>query len=246
MRRSILGAVAAFLLVTGCAPANRSAADTAGQFTSVPAALPVVQATPPRAVTDQSLEFVRRIVGDTEDVWTALFKAMGARYDPPKVLVFNSVVQSGCGLATMAAGPFYCQADRKVYLDTAFFSEAGRSLGDFAQAYLIVHEISHHVQNALGTTDRVESSMPALPILERNELRVRLELQADCYTGVWAYFVQKRNLLEPGGLDDEVAAAQVLSDASTHGTLAQRLRWFNHGLASGDPRECDTFKALRS
>ena len=187
------------------------------------------------------MELVRRVVGDTEDVWSALFNSMGARYDPPKVIVFHSVVYSACGTAITANGPVYCPADRKVYLDTAFFRESpGHSLGDFAQAYLLVREISHHVQSELGTTDRVEFSASTLPALNGDELRVRLELQADCYTGVWAFYVRKRNLLDPSDLN-EVAAAQALRDA-THDTLVQRAWWFNKGLASGDPRECDTFK----
>jgi predicted metalloprotease len=253
MRTLIFGGVAALLLLTGCAPVYNVTADSSGQISSDFRRTPQderSQPSPPAhsGQTESAYptkEFVARIVGDTEDVWTALFESMGMRYEPPMVVLFTRSTASGCGIARAATGPFYCSADRTVYLDTAFFSELpGRSYapGDFARAYLIVREISHHVQNALGTVQQFEPPPSEMVERQRNQLQVRLELQADCYTGVWAFFVQKRNLLEPGDLE-EVRTVQGLGDASTRGTAEQRLWWFKHGLATGDPRQCDTLKA---
>jgi predicted metalloprotease len=236
----ILGGVATVVLVTGCTPAY-NVTEPAGQASS---ALPI-EPSKPETSGRLADDFVRRIVGDTEDVWTHLFKYMGRRYDPPKVVLFDGATTSGCGVLSVTWGPFYCPNDRRVYLDTAFFKVSpGLARADFADAYLIVHAISHHVQNSLGTMARLESAASAQPAHQRDELRVRLELQADCYTGIWTYYVRKRGLIEPGDLA-EAPAAQALSDKSTHGVAAQRLRWFNQGLAEGNPDDCDTFNVSR-
>jgi predicted metalloprotease len=228
MRSLSLRGIAALVLVTGCAPAHKGTADLSGRTAS---ALP-------------AKEFVKRIVGSTEDVWTQLFQSVGTRYEPPTVVLFTRSIVSSCGSVSTAAGPFYCPSDRKVYLDTTFLSELPErsgAYGDFAQAYLVVHEISHHVQHASGTMQQFDSAPSLTAERQRNQLQVRRELQADCYTGVWAFYVQKRNMLEPGDLE-EVPAAQALSDPSTYGTAAQRLWWFKQGFATGDPGQCETFK----
>jgi predicted metalloprotease len=212
------------------------------------------------ATTDPQKQFVARIVGDTEDVWTQIFKSMGTRYEPPKLALFSGSIRSGCGNASSAAGPFYCPVDQKVYLDTAFFRELqGRfgAPGDFAEAYVIAHEIGHHVQNQLGTMEKFEQSAARADARQRNALSIRLELQADCYAGVWGSYAAKRNLLEPGDLEEGLRAASavgddtiqkrtqghIVPDAFTHGTAEQRVKWFRTGFASGDPRTCNTFAA---
>jgi len=208
------------------------------------------------AATPQN-DFVRRVVGDTEDVWTALFKQMGSRYEPPRLVLFQRGTPSACGMASTATGPFYCPADRQVYLDTAFFQELSQRFGapgDFANAYVIAHEIGHHVQNQLGTMQKFDAASERDP-RSRNALSVRLELQADCYAGVWGYYAAKRNLLEPGDVEEGLKAAAavgddniqratrgyVVPDAFTHGSAAQRTHWFRQGMSTGDPRTCNTF-----
>ena len=210
-----------------------------------------------RATKDPAFDFARRVMGDTEDVWTALFKQMGTRYEPPVLHEFRGQARSGCGGATAASGPFYCPADHKVYLDLAFFDELSRRFGapgDFAAAYVIAHEVGHHVQSQLGTMDKFEATAQRGDPRARNAMSVRLELQADCYAGVWGFYAAKRNLLEPGDVeeglraasavgDDNITKGRVSPDAFTHGTAAQRTRWFRQGMSTGDPRTCNTFAA---
>jgi predicted metalloprotease len=214
---------------------------------------------PGAAASTQKL-MVGAVVGDTEDVWTSLFQVLGRpQYQKPTLVLFSGRVQSACGLASAAAGPFYCPADQKLYLDTAFFDELSRRFGapgDFAQAYVIAHEVGHHVQNLLGTMRQVDrASVRGGASHGADSLAVRLELQADCYAGVWGYFAQKRNLLDAGDLEEGLRAAAavgddqimkrtqgyVVPDAFTHGSAQQRARWFQQGLTTGDPRKCDTF-----
>ena len=245
----------------------------AGPEVTAPAPAPAPQSSPPSAPgqgtsagrvgapTDMRKDFAARVVGDTEDVWGALFKAMGNdRYPPTTLTLYRGAVRSGCGTASSAAGPFYCPADRHVYLDTAFFDELARRFGapgDFAQAYVIAHEVGHHVQNLTGVMQKFESQGQRLDERRRNALSIRLELQADCYAGVWGYFAQKRGKLEPGDLESGFRAASAVGDdqiqkrtqgyvvpeSFTHGSAEQRLRWFKTGLESGDMRKCDTFAA---
>jgi predicted metalloprotease len=209
---------------------------------------------PPSAAKELSA----RVLGDTEDVWGAVFQAMGGRYQPPTIVLFDGRVNSACGLASAAVGPFYCPGDRKLYLDTAFFDELARRFrapGDFAQAYVIAHEVGHHVQNLLGTMQKVDAMRERGDQRSGNALSVRLELQADCYAGVWGYFMRKRNKLDPGDLEEGLAAASavgddriqrqtqgyVVPDSFTHGSAEERMRWFKVGLDTGDLRNCDTF-----
>jgi len=210
---------------------------------------------------DPGTEFVAHVLGDTEDVWSAVFQTMGSRYQPPKLVLFRGGVQSACGRASAAVGPFYCPGDGRLYLDTAFFDELSRRFGapgDFAQAYVIAHEVGHHVQNVTGTMRRFDQQVRENPS-RRNALSVRLELQADCYAGVWGYFAKRRNLLETGDLEEGFRAAAAVGDdqiqkraqgyavpeSFTHGSAEQRLRWFRTGLGSGDMRVCDTFSVQR-
>jgi hypothetical protein len=209
----------------------------------------------------QQRDFVSAILGETEDVWSAQFEDLGRTYRPPTLVLFGGQVDSACGFASAAVGPFYCPNDQKVYLDTAFFEELSRRFGapgDFARAYVIAHEIGHHVQNQLGTMEKVHALQQRVSQAEANELSVRLELQADFYAGVWAHHAQKaRNILEPGDIEEGLRAANaigddrlqmqaqgyVVPDAFTHGSSEQRVKWFRMGLETGDMSQGDTFAA---
>ena len=209
---------------------------------------------------DKGKQFVAAVLGDTEDVWTALFKRRGLRYQDPKLVLFTDRVQSACGIAGASAGPFYCPGDQKVYIDLAFYQELRdkyKAPGDFAQAYVIAHEIGHHVQNQLGTMDKVDRLRGRLSKTQQNALSVRTELQADYYAGVWAHYAQQRGLLEAGDIDEALTAASaigddrlqqqsrgyVVPDSFTHGTSQQRIKWFKRGFQSGDINGGDTFNA---
>jgi uncharacterized protein len=212
--------------------------------------------------SDDQTEFVRSILGDTEDTWQAIFKEGGRQYEDPTLVLFNGRVNSACGLASSAVGPFYCPGDRKVYLDTSFFNEMSQrfqAAGDFAQAYVIAHEVGHHVQTLLGISRQVDAARQQGQRLEGNNgLLVRQELQADCFAGVWANHAQQRlNWLEPGDVEEALNAAnaigddrlqeqgqgRVVPDSFTHGTSAQRVKWFKAGFESGQLDRCDTFNA---
>jgi predicted metalloprotease len=223
------------------------------------------QATP---VTGQSndpqRDFVRAILGETEDVWGAYFKDMGKTYTPPKLHLFSHSVDSACGSASSAAGPFYCPDDQKVYLDLSFFNQLAAQFGapgDFARAYVIAHEVGHHVQNLLGITDKASQAEHAAGRVGANKVSVLVELQADCFAGVWAEQANAaRKILEPGDLEQGLAAASsvgddtlqkreegtVVPDSFTHGTSAQRVKWFRRGFESGKIDNCDTFGARAS
>jgi len=203
-------------------------------------------------------EFMSVVLADTEDVWGGLFSSAGKSYEQPKLVLFSGAVQSGCGAAQSAMGPFYCPADRKMYLDMSFFNELSKRLdapGDFAQAYVVAHEVGHHVQNLMGIAERVHSAQQGGG-REANALQVRMELQADCFAGVWAHHAnKKRQILEPGDTEEALAAASgvgddrlqqksrgyVVPESFTHGSSAQRMRWFSTGMRHGDPAQCDTF-----
>ncbi|WP_278388538.1 KPN_02809 family neutral zinc metallopeptidase [Pseudomonas oryzihabitans] len=211
---------------------------------------------------NRQVDFVRVVLGETENTWTRIFQAHGEQYQPPKLVLFNGQVQSGCGGATAASGPFYCPVDSKVYLDLTFFQELQQRFGadgDFARAYVIAHEVGHHVQNLTGTTSKMEAARRrGIPTEGATGLSVRLELQADCYAGVWANDAQQRlNWLEPGDLEKALNAAnaigddrlqrqsqgRVVPDSFTHGSSAQRVKWFRTGFDSGKVESCDTFAA---
>jgi predicted metalloprotease len=203
-------------------------------------------------------EFVAVVLAETEDTWNQI---LGQQYREPKLVLFSGGAQSGCGFAQSAVGPFYCPADEKVYIDLTFFDELSRRFGapgDFAQAYVIAHEVGHHVQTVLGIEEKVRQARANMSDSEGNALSVRVELQADCFSGVWAHDAhQKSGLLEPGDIEEALGAAsavgddtlqkqaggRVMPDSFTHGSSEQRTRWFETGYRSGDINDCDTFSA---
>lgn len=213
--------------------------------------------------SDELRDFVAVVLADTEDVWTEVFDEMRRTYRPPTLVLFTESVESACGIAGSAVGPFYCPLDRKVYLDLSFFEDLRARFGapgDFAQAYVIAHEVGHHVQTLLGITQKVEKLRSQATPSQANQLLVRMELQADCLAGVWAHRAHRaRQILEEGDIEEGLNAASavgddriqrrkqgyVVPDAFTHGTSAQRVRWFQRGLEAGSPQACDTFNAGR-
>jgi predicted metalloprotease len=212
----------------------------------------------PLTANDEASDFVARVLGSTEDVWGALFAQSGETYQAPELTLFGGAVQSACGYASSASGPFYCPGDRRVYLDTTFFDDLARmgGPGDFAAAYVIGHEVGHHVQTILGTSDQVRAAQQRGNQVEANRLQVAMELQADCFAGVWANHAnQATRVLEPGDVEEGLAAAaaigddrlqrnagrSVTPDSFTHGSSAERQRWLQNGLTSGDPTACNTF-----
>jgi len=207
---------------------------------------------------DELKQFSATVLASTEDVWADIFRQQGRTYSKPTLVLFTDAVRSACGEAGAAVGPFYCPGDQKLYLDLSFFNDLQtrfRAPGDFAQAYVIAHEVGHHVQNLLGTMDKVDSLRGQISEAEANELSVRLELQADFLAGVWAHYAQQKGILEPGDIEEALAAASavgddrlqregqgyVIPDSFTHGTSEQRARWFRKGLETGDLRQGDTF-----
>lgn len=231
----------------GSYPEQQSSLDSGGGF-SDPA-------------SEEMKEFASVVLADTEDTWKALLPQVGATYREPSLVLFSGGVDSACGYAQSAVGPFYCPGDEKVYLDLDFFDELSRRFGapgDFAQAYVIAHEVGHHVQKVLGIEEQVRQARGSMSETEANEVSVRVELQADCFSGVWASRAQKeRGLLEPGDIEEALGAAsavgddtlqkqaggRVMPDSFTHGSAQQRMRWFEAGYRSGDPKACDTFNA---
>jgi hypothetical protein len=228
--------------------------------TSVPASGPAPgQSSQP----DPMKEFVSVVLADTEDTWNAIFRQAGASYQVPRLVLFTGAVESACGMAQSAVGPFYCPADQKVYIDLAFYrdlQERFHAPGEFAQAYVIAHEVGHHVQNLLGIAERVHAAQQRAPERKANELSVRMDLQADCLAGIWAHHADRtRQILEQGDVEAALnAAAQIGDDRMqmrargyvapeswTHGSGEQRVRWFTSGLRSGDLKACDTFNTAR-
>jgi predicted metalloprotease len=222
---------------------------------------PGSQAAPQGAPTDQDSDLVRAVLGETEDTWGAIFQTRGEQYPPPTLALFRGGIQSACGSASSASGPFYCPGDQKVYIDLAFYDElAGQfqAPGDFAQAYVLAHEVGHHVQNVLGTLGKVQQAQQRMGEEERNQLQVRVELQADCYAGIWAHHADKsRGILEPGDIEEGLKAASAVGDDTiqrrmqghvvpesfTHGSAEQRMDWFTRGYKGGELASCDTFSA---
>lgn len=216
----------------------------------------------PRSAAENELaRFASMVLADTEDTWGAIFKAGGKQYQEPRLVLFTGATRSACGVGQAEMGPFYCPADQKVYLDLSFFEELHqrfRAPGDFAQAYVIAHEVGHHVQNLLGISGKVQEARQRVSEREGNQLSVRLELQADCLAGVWANHADRtRQVLEAGDVEEALGAASAIGDdrlqkqtqgrvspdSFTHGSSEQRVRWFRQGLESGDMRKCDTFSA---
>lgn len=224
---------------------------------------------------EEASEFVGTVLADTEDTWSPIFKQLGGTYTPPKLVMFSGATSSACGTAQSAMGPFYCPADQQVYIDTAFFKDMRQQMGisgeqnqtelsrqdqagDFAQAYVIAHEVGHHVQNLLGISSQVQQAQAQGSRTQGNQLSVRLELQADCFAGIWANHNQQRTqFLEQGDIEEAMDAAQkigddylqkqatgqVVPDSFTHGTSQQRMHWFQVGLKTGDLNQCNTFES---
>lgn len=251
-KMAVGGGAAVVLLILGLI----FGVDLGGNLPGPPVGAPVSDA----GRDEKTLVFTKKILGTTEVVWKDEFAKMGKTYTPPHLDLFSNEVQTGCGLAPAAVGPFYCPADRKVYLDPTFFDELERKLGgskgEFSQAYVIAHEVGHHVQNLLGYTDRRRS-------MEEHDFSVRLELQADYLAGVWAYHGQRKfNFIEPGDVESAIKSANAIGDDRlqrrsggfvhpekfTHGTSAQRVKWFQDGLRTGDAskQKLDHFFAVRS
>lgn len=223
---------------------------------------PAVQAPAQRPPAgDTEARFVSMVLADTEDTWTEIFRAGGRQYVDPKLVLFSGATRTACGVGQAAMGPFYCAEDQKVYIDLAFYDELKtrfRAPGDFAQAYVIAHEVGHHVQNLLGISEKVRAAQQRSSEREANQLSVRLELQADCLAGVWANHADRaRHVLEQGDVEEALAAATAIGDdrlqkqaqgyavpdSFTHGSSEQRVRWFKRGLESGKLNQCETFKA---
>jgi len=214
-----------------------------------------------KAGADPMSQFISVVLADTEKTWHDVFRRYGKTYEEPKLVLFTGAVQSACGFAQAAVGPFYCPQDHKVYIDLSFYEDLKNRFqapGDFAQAYVIAHEVGHHVQNLLGIAGKVQGAMQRVSKADANRLSVKMELQADCLAGVWGYHADKSSkLLETGDLEEALRAASaigddrimrktsgtIVPDAFTHGTSEQRVRWFKQGFESGDLNQCDTFNA---
>jgi uncharacterized protein len=215
----------------------------------------------PTAQEQEQAEFVSVVLADTEDTWSAIFRQAGREYQKPNLVLFTNSVNSACGLASAAMGPFYCPMDRKVYIDLAFFDDLKRrhgAPGDFARAYVIAHEVGHHVQHLLGTSTKVRNAQQGRSPEAANELSVKLELQADCYAGLWGNHADRsRQMLEPGDIEEALNAASAIGDdrlqkesqgyvvpeSFTHGTSQQRVFWFKEGMEKGALQACDTFNS---
>ncbi len=224
---------------------------------------PVTQSVPAHKppAGDEMARFVSKVLADTEDTWRGIFRQSGRQYQDPKLVLFTGATPTACGTGQTAMGPFYCPEDQKVYIDLAFYQDLKnrfKAPGDFAQAYVIAHEVGHHVQNLLGIADKVQAARKRASEAQANALSVRMELQADCLAGVWGYHADRvRNVLEAGDIEEALTAASAIGDdriqersrgyavpdTFTHGTSAQRVRWFKRGIESGDLRQCNTFEA---
>jgi len=227
---------------------------------SVPMTGPAPETQQQRPGSDPMSQFVSVVLADTEKTWHEVFRRYGKTYEEPKLVLFSGAVQSACGFAQAAMGPFYCPEDHRVYIDLSFYEDLKnrfKAPGDFAQAYVIAHEVGHHVQNLLGITEKVQAAMQRSSRAEANRLSVKMELQADCLAGVWGYHADKsRHILEAGDLEEALGAASAIGDdrimkqtrgtiapeSFTHGTSEQRVHWFRRGFETGDLNQCNTFK----
>ncbi|MCL6231052.1 MULTISPECIES: neutral zinc metallopeptidase [Acinetobacter] len=271
---SILGLVVAFVAWKFFGVDPQQAYQATKQVTSQGQTAEVKGLDNPTPEQQEAMDFVGTVLADTEDTWTKVFQEqLNAQYKPPKLVMFNGVVNSGCGTAQAAMGPFYCPADQKVYIDTAFFKDMRTQMGitgeqnqtelsrqdqagDFAQAYVVAHEVGHHIQTILGISEQVQQARAQASKAEGNRYSVMQELQADCFAGIWAHHNQQRTqFLEQGDVEEAMDAAhkigddylqksatgQVVPDSFTHGTSEQRMKWFQTGLKSGNINSCDTF-----
>ncbi|HEY9634749.1 MAG TPA: neutral zinc metallopeptidase [Coleofasciculaceae cyanobacterium] len=244
---ALLGGDPSVILNQGGAPSDRSRTEA-----------PQTQRPP---ANDRMTQFVSVVLADTEDTWGSLFRKQGATYVEPKLVLYSRAVESACGFARSAVGPFYCPADQKLYIDLSFYDDLKnrhQAPGDFAQAYVIAHEVGHHVQNLMGISNKVQAAQRRVDRVQANQLSVRLELQADCFAGIWAHHANRsRQILEAGDIEEALNAASsigddrlqsqargyVSPDSFTHGSSAQRVRWFKRGIQAGDPAQCNTFTA---
>ena len=207
---------------------------------------------------DEMTQFVKTVLAETEDVWSGIFQAEGQQYPAPTMVLFDGQVKSACGFASAASGPFYCPGDRKLYIDLSFYDELDRKFGasgDFAQAYVLAHEVGHHVQNLIGVLPKFNQMRQNMGEAESNVMSVRVELQADCFAGIWGHFTKQKGILDAGDLEEALNAAQQIGDDTlqrkmqgyvvpesfNHGTSAQRATWFKRGFDSGKLESCDTF-----
>ena len=207
---------------------------------------------------DEMRQFVETIIGSTEEVWSGIFKSYGKKYQPPELVIFRGQVRSACGFASAASGPFYCPGDRKAYIDFSFYDQLAKEFGakgDFAQAYVLTHEIGHHVQNVLGILPQFNRMRQRMGKVEANQMSIKVELQADCFAGVWGYYVQREGWLDKGDLEEALVAANQIGDDTiqrrtqgyvvpesfNHGTSEQRKKWFKRGFDTGRMESCDTF-----
>ena len=223
---------------------------------------PEAREVPRGAPADEMGQFASRVLGSTEDVWSQIFAQSNAQYRPPTLVLYDGAVRSACGMGQAAMGPFYCPGDEKLYIDLSFLRDLQTRFGapgDFAQAYVIAHEVAHHVQRLTGSFRKLEAAQGRVTQAEFNRISVRMELQADCYAGVWGHYAGTLKQLEPGDVAEGLAAATAIGDdrlqkqtqgrvvpeSFTHGSSEQRVRWFRRGLESGDPQACDTFSAAQ-
>jgi len=214
----------------------------------------------PRQSNDEMKQFVSTVLAETEDVWSGIFQAGGAKYEDPKLVLFSGRTQSGCGFASAASGPFYCPDDHKVYIDLSFYDQLDRQFGasgDFAQAYVLAHEVGHHVQNLSGILPKFNRMRQSMSQADANAMSVRVELQADCFAGIWGHYTAQKGLLEQGDLEEALNAAKQIGDDTlqrraqgyvvpesfNHGTSAQRMKWFKRGFDSGKLQDCDPFNS---
>ena len=252
-----IGLIVIIIAVVLCGGDPRSLLDQATRQQQRPQTQQQPQGQPNQK--DDNSEFARVVLGSTEDTWNRIFRENGLRYREPKLVLFTGQVRSACGFADAAMGPFYCPGDQKLYLDFAFFRELQREFkapGDFAQAYVIAHEVGHHVQNLLGTMDQVTRQQRAVGKAAGNRLSVKLELQADCFAGIWAADANRKGLVEAGDAEEAIRAAAAVGDdmiqqrtrgyvvpeSFTHGSARERVRWFTTGFRTGDVKQCRTFE----
>lgn len=251
----IIGVVYLVLKLVGIDPLQLLGGDPGAILTGQPSA-PSSQISPARQ--DEMTQFVATVLAETEDVWSGIMKSQGFEYPEPTLVLFSGAVASACGNASSASGPFYCPGDQKVYIDLSFFDELARRFkasGDFAQAYVLAHEVGHHVQNLIGVLPRFNQMRRSMSQVEQNQMSIRVELQADCFAGIWGHYTAQKGLLERGDLEEALNAAQQIGDDTiqrrtqgyivpesfNHGTSAQRKTWFARGFDSGRLEACDTF-----
>jgi hypothetical protein len=251
----IIGVVFLVLKLIGIDPLQLLSGGPGTVLTGGPSA-PASQVSETRK--DEMTQFVATVLAETEDVWNGIMQSQGRTYPEPTLVLFSGAVHSACGNASAASGPFYCPADQKVYIDLSFFDELAqrfKASGDFAQAYVLAHEVGHHVQNLIGVLPEFNRRRPSMSQTEQNRMSIRVELQADCFAGIWGHYTAQRGLLERGDLEEALNAAQQIGDDTiqrrtqgfivpesfSHGTSAQRKEWFARGFESGRLESCDTF-----